>query len=140
MAVNISLAQFRHANFLNSVQSAMRDSGVPAANLELEITESIAMEDPSFILRVLEEVKQLGVTVAIDDFGTGFSSLSQLRRLKVDRLKIDRAFVQEAQASRGWRHHRHDGRQPRPQPGADGDCRRHRDRGAATASAQPRLP
>lgn len=99
MAVNISLAQFRHANFLNSVQSAMRDSGVPAANLELEITESIAMEDPSFILRVLEEVKQPGVTVAIDDFGTGFSSLSQLRRLKVDRLKIDRAFVQEAQAS-----------------------------------------
>jgi EAL domain-containing protein (putative c-di-GMP-specific phosphodiesterase class I) len=67
------------------------------ARLILRIADVLCFQNDT--VRVLEEVKQLGVTVAIDDFGTGFSSLSQLRRLKVDRLKIDRAFVQEAQAS-----------------------------------------
>jgi len=77
----------------------MRDTGVDGRNLELEITESMAMEDTDLVLLLLADIKRCGVTVAIDDFGTGFSSLSHLRQLQVDRLKIDRAFVREAQSS-----------------------------------------
>lgn len=99
MAVNISMAQFRHPGFLGTLTAALRDAGVAGSSLELEITESMAMEEAELMLRVLADIRHLGVSVAIDDFGTGFSSLSQLRQLSVDRLKIDRAFVQEAQAS-----------------------------------------
>jgi diguanylate cyclase len=99
MAVNISMAQFRHPGFLDTLARALRDAGVEGQHMELEITESMAMEDADLVLRVLADIKQLGFSVAIDDFGTGFSSLSQLRQLQVDRLKIDRAFVQEAQSS-----------------------------------------
>jgi len=99
MAVNISMAQFRHPGFLDTLSRALEDSGVDGRHMELEITESMAMEDAELVLRVLADIKQLGFSVAIDDFGTGFSSLSQLRQLQVDRLKIDRAFVQEAQSS-----------------------------------------
>ncbi|MBB5203225.1 diguanylate cyclase (GGDEF)-like protein [Inhella inkyongensis] len=99
MAVNISLAQFRHPQFIPTLQAAMRDTEVPGEALELEITESMAMEDVEMVLHVLADIRATGATVAIDDFGTGFSSLSQLRQLQVERLKIDRAFVQEAQTS-----------------------------------------
>ena len=99
MAVNISLAQFRHPNFIQVLRRAMADAEVDGCNLELEITESMAMEDISTVLAVLEQIRATGASVAIDDFGTGFSSLSQLRRLDVERLKIDRAFVREAQSS-----------------------------------------
>ncbi len=99
MCVNISLAQFRHAGFIASLQNALRDTEVNPQNLELEITESMAMEDTELVLLLLADIKRTGVTVAIDDFGTGFSSLSHLRQLDVERLKIDRAFVREAQTS-----------------------------------------
>ncbi|WP_077037965.1 EAL domain-containing protein [Pelomonas sp. KK5] len=99
MCVNISLAQFRHPDFIPSLNRALRDTGVDGKNLELEITESMAMEDTELVLRLLADIKRCGATVAIDDFGTGFSSLSHLRQLDVDRLKIDRAFVREAQSS-----------------------------------------
>lgn len=99
MCVNISLAQFRHPAFINTLNTALRDSGVDGRNLELEITESMAMEDTELVLHVLADIKRCGATVAIDDFGTGFSSLSHLRQLDVDRIKIDRAFVREAQLS-----------------------------------------
>jgi len=99
IAVNISLAQFRHAQFIPTLQAAMRDAEVPGDALELEITESMAMEDVDMVLHVLSDIRATGASVAIDDFGTGFSSLSQLRQLQVERLKIDRAFVQEAQSS-----------------------------------------
>jgi diguanylate cyclase len=99
MAVNISMAQFRHPGFLDMLARALHDTAVSGQSIELEITESMAMEDADLVLRVLADIKQLGFSVAIDDFGTGFSSLSQLRQLQVDRLKIDRAFVQEAQSS-----------------------------------------
>ena len=92
-------AQFRHPGFIDMLGRALQDCGVAGQHIELEITESMAMEDADLVLRVLADIKQLGFSVAIDDFGTGFSSLSQLRQLQVDRLKIDRAFVQEAQAS-----------------------------------------
>jgi len=99
VAVNISLAQFRHHGFIDSLRRALEDAEIPGSALELEITESMAMEEVSTVLRVLAEIRNTGATVAIDDFGTGFSSLSQLRRLDVERLKIDRAFVHEAQSS-----------------------------------------
>ncbi|MCU7373702.1 EAL domain-containing protein [Paucibacter sp. O1-1] len=99
MCVNISLAQFRHPGFVASLNSALQDTGVNARNLELEITESMAMEDTELVLHLLADIKRTGATVAIDDFGTGFSSLSHLRQLDVERLKIDRAFVREAQNS-----------------------------------------
>ena len=93
MSVNVSQVQFRHPNFLNMLRSALHDTHAPAAYIELEITESVAMEEPNLLIKMLEQVKQTGVSIAIDDFGTGFSSLSYLQHLKVDRLKIDRAFV-----------------------------------------------
>ncbi len=99
MCVNVSLAQFRHPDFISVLTQAMRDIGIEGRNLELEITESMAMEDTELVMHVLADIKRLGITVAIDDFGTGFSSLSHLRQLEVDRLKIDRAFVREAQTS-----------------------------------------
>ena len=99
IAVNISLAQFRHAQFIPTLQAALRDTELPGEALELEITESMAMEDVDMVLAVLADIRATGATVAIDDFGTGFSSLSQLRQLQVERLKIDRAFVKEAQSS-----------------------------------------
>ncbi len=99
IAVNISLAQFRHASFIDTLKAALTDAGIKGSSLELEITESMAMEDIATVLRVLAEIRETGASVAIDDFGTGFSSLSQLRQLQVERLKIDRAFVREAQHS-----------------------------------------
>jgi len=99
MCVNVSLAQFRHPGFMEVLTSALRDTEVDGRNLELEITESMAMEDTELVMHILADIKRCGISVAIDDFGTGFSSLSHLRQLDVDRLKIDRAFVREAQTS-----------------------------------------
>ena len=99
MCVNISLAQFRHPDFIATLVRALRDTGIDGQLLELEITESMAMEDTELVMHLLADIKRTGATVAIDDFGTGFSSLSHLRQLQVDRLKIDRAFVREAQSS-----------------------------------------
>lgn len=95
MSINVSLAQFQHPDFLQMLESALTDTRVPPNCVELEITESMAMDEPSFMLDTLRKIKRLGVSVAVDDFGTGYSSLSQLRQLPVDRLKIDRAFVTE---------------------------------------------
>jgi len=99
MSVNVSQAQFRHPHFVDVLRAALADSGAPAEFIELEITESMAMEEPQLLAEMLAEVKRTGVSIAIDDFGTGFSSLSHLQRLKVDRLKIDRAFVTEITGS-----------------------------------------
>ena len=101
MAVNISMAQFRHPRFISTLQAALRDAELPGSALELEITESMAMDDLDMVLHVLAEIRATGATVAIDDFGTGFSSLAQLRQLQVERLKIDRAFVQETSTEAG---------------------------------------
>ncbi len=95
MAVNVSQAQFSHPQFLQSLEAALTDTRAPASCLELEITESMAMNDPEMLIKTLHNIKQLGVQISIDDFGTGFSSLSHLQKLNVDKLKIDRAFVNE---------------------------------------------
>jgi EAL domain-containing protein (putative c-di-GMP-specific phosphodiesterase class I) len=99
MSVNVSQAQFRHPRFVEVLERALSDTGAPPEFIELEITESMAMEEPQLLAEMLAQVKRTGVSIAIDDFGTGFSSLSHLQRLKVDRLKIDRAFVTEITGS-----------------------------------------
>jgi diguanylate cyclase (GGDEF)-like protein len=99
MSINVSQVQFRHPQFLDVLRRALADTGAPAQYVELEITESMAMEEPDLLVELLAQVKRTGVSIAIDDFGTGFSSLSHLQRLQVDRLKIDRAFVTEITGS-----------------------------------------
>ena len=93
MAVNLSPRQFQAANLVDQVRHALQRSGLAPAALELEITESTAMDDPESSIRVLTEFKHLGVSIAIDDFGTGYSSLSYLKRIPADKLKIDKSFV-----------------------------------------------
>ena len=95
MAINVSQAQFSHPLFMQSLHRALQDTQVPPECIELEITESMAMKDPDLLIKTLYQIKQLGISISIDDFGTGFSSLSYLQKLDVDRLKIDRAFVNE---------------------------------------------
>ncbi len=102
MSINVSQAQFRHPAFVEVLRRALVESGAPPQYVELEITESMAMEDPRHLAEILGEVKRTGVSIAIDDFGTGFSSLSHLQRLQIDRLKIDRTFVSEiTESARG---------------------------------------
>lgn len=93
MAVNVSLVQFRHPRFLSTLRSALEESGVKPQQIELEITESLTMDEVDLLIRSVEDVKKLGVRVAIDDFGTGLSSFSYVQRLQVNRLKIDREFI-----------------------------------------------
>ena len=99
MSVNVSQVQFRHPHFVDMLRRALDDTGAPPEYVELEITESMAMEEPALLVEKLAQVKRTGVSIALDDFGTGFSSLSHLQRLQVDRLKIDRTFVTEITGS-----------------------------------------
>ncbi len=92
-AINISMQQFRHANFIPGILRAVTAAGIHAAQIELEITESVLMDEPDVVINALLELKKLGITIAIDDFGTGFSSLNYLRQLPVDRMKVDKSFI-----------------------------------------------
>jgi diguanylate cyclase (GGDEF)-like protein/PAS domain S-box-containing protein len=93
LRVNLSGKQFAQADLVDQVVEALREGDVPASALCLEITETALMSDPAMGLRVLNDLRSLGVELAIDDFGTGYSSLSYLKRFPVDVLKIDRSFV-----------------------------------------------
>ncbi|MDP5030192.1 MAG: EAL domain-containing protein [Paraglaciecola sp.] len=95
MAVNISMPQFRDPAFINIVKDVITREGIKPERIELEITESIVMDEPQIVVEALHELKAFGVKVAIDDFGTGFSSMSYLQQLPLDRLKVDRSFVNE---------------------------------------------
>lgn len=103
ISVNLSPAQLRDARFVNHVRDALRESGLNPAMLELEITESVLMEDVHGALDQLHALRGLGVRVALDDFGVGYSSLAYLRRFPFDTLKIDRAFVNEVLARKDAR-------------------------------------
>jgi diguanylate cyclase (GGDEF)-like protein len=93
VSVNVSALQFARPDFVGTVTRAMRAAGVREGQLELELTESIVMDDVEHVATRLSELRKLGVGVSIDDFGTGYSSLAYLQRLPVDVLKIDRSFV-----------------------------------------------
>ena len=93
MAVNVSGQQFVLKEFPQLVASIIRESGIEASMLELEITESVVMKDEAWAEQALAQLKEQGVMLAIDDFGTGYSSFGRLRHLAVDRLKIDRSFM-----------------------------------------------
>lgn len=95
VAVNVSMPQFKNGHFVEDVINVARAHGVPAEDIELEITESVVMDDTQLMISALDKLRANGFTVAIDDFGTGFSSLSYLHKLPLNRLKVDREFIRE---------------------------------------------
>jgi diguanylate cyclase (GGDEF)-like protein len=95
VAVNLSARQFRHSDLASVVQQALAASGLDARWLELEITESVVMQDAAQAVVTLGQLKAMGLTISVDDFGTGYSSLSYLKRFPIDALKIDRSFVRD---------------------------------------------
>lgn len=95
IAVNISSRQFSGGSILSDVENALKESGLSANNLELELTESLFLNRSSQIYRVMRKLKNMGVRLSLDDFGTGYSSLSYLKRFPFDVLKIDRSFVRD---------------------------------------------
>ena len=95
IAVNVSAMQIRSGAFARSVISALAFSGVAADRLELEITETVLMDESDMVLKALRQLRDLGVRIALDDFGTGYSSLGYLRRFPVDKIKIDRSFIRD---------------------------------------------
>jgi len=101
IAVNVSPLQLRNRNFAAEIQQAISVAADAAAGLQLEITESVIMQDVNHSIGSLLAIRELGVTIAIDDFGTGFSSLNYLAKLPVDTLKIDRSFVVEMVSATG---------------------------------------
>ncbi|MDE2277723.1 MAG: EAL domain-containing protein [Burkholderiales bacterium] len=95
VAVNLSTLEFGTAGFVERVQAALAEAGVPGRLLELELTERMLMDDMPAVRETLLRLKGLGVGIAVDDFGTGYTSLRHLKELPIDRLKIDRSFVQD---------------------------------------------
>jgi diguanylate cyclase (GGDEF)-like protein len=99
VAVNLSARQFHRTDIVGTVDTVVRDAGLEPGALELELTESMSVECPERSADLMGRLRRLGVTLSIDDFGTGYSSLSYLKRLPVDKLKIDRSFVQDMHQS-----------------------------------------
>jgi diguanylate cyclase (GGDEF)-like protein len=95
IAINISAVELRDRGFASAVRAALADSGLEPRYLELELTETVLMEDSRSIADMLRELKEIGVLLALDDFGTGYSSLSYLKRFPIDTLKIDQSFVRD---------------------------------------------
>jgi diguanylate cyclase (GGDEF)-like protein len=99
MAVNLSIRQFRQHDLCQMIENVLQETGVSADCLEIEITESI-MADVNYATETLEKLKSIGVRISIDDFGTGYSSLHYLKRFPIDKLKIDRSFVNDVLTDR----------------------------------------
>lgn len=95
VSVNVSVRQFRQDDIVQTIGEVLRDTGLEARYLEIELTESAVMHDADQFIAMLNELNDLGVQMSIDDFGTGYSSLSYLKRFPVDRLKVDRSFVHD---------------------------------------------
>ena len=98
-AINISLRQFRDPSLMGVIQKSIRDNDIDPNQLEVEITESLLMEDVDKAILTLREIKNLGISVAIDDFGTGYSSFSYLKQLPINVLKVDRCFIKDIPTS-----------------------------------------
>lgn len=95
VAVNLSAVEFRHKDFLSSVATILKETGMTPNLLEFEFTESVLMHDVEASMKALVGLKAMGIRLAVDDFGTGFSSLDYLRRFPIDTLKVDRSFVRD---------------------------------------------
>jgi EAL domain-containing protein (putative c-di-GMP-specific phosphodiesterase class I) len=100
VAVNLSPVQLKNKNFVELVINVLASSGLPADRLQLEITETVLMQNTFNTLATLQKLRALGVQIALDDFGTGYSSLSYLRSFPFDKIKIDRSFVQDLSNSK----------------------------------------
>ena len=94
VAVNLSPLQFRAGNFFETLTGIVRNTGAKPRNLQLEVTERVLLDDDDHVRETLSKLRAAGFTIALDDFGTGYSSLSYLRKFEVDKIKIDRSFVQ----------------------------------------------
>ena len=101
VSVNVSSLQFKKGDFIERIESALKDTKLPAEYLEVELTESCLMDDVTKNIDILHEIKKMGVAISIDDFGTGYSSLSYLKKFPIDTLKIDRSFITNVQDRRG---------------------------------------
>jgi EAL domain-containing protein (putative c-di-GMP-specific phosphodiesterase class I) len=101
VAVNLSNLQFQALGFVETVERALAEAGAAGHMLELELTERMLMDDLPAVQAALHRLKAIGVHIAVDDFGTGYSSLGHLKDLPLDRLKIDRSFVQDLPGDRG---------------------------------------
>ena len=95
VAVNLSPRQFRHENLVREVARILRETGLDAGSLELEITESMVFQDPEQAAKILMELRAMGISLSIDDFGTGYSSLAYFKRFPITSVKIDRSFIQD---------------------------------------------
>jgi EAL domain-containing protein (putative c-di-GMP-specific phosphodiesterase class I) len=95
VAVNLSVVQFRSHELVAVITDALREAGLSASRLELEITETVMLQDAGATLATLHQLRSLGIRIAMDDFGTGYSSLNYLMRFPFDRIKIDQSFVRE---------------------------------------------
>jgi diguanylate cyclase (GGDEF)-like protein/PAS domain S-box-containing protein len=95
VAVNLSARQFAQDDLLATIVNVLEETGLPPELLELEITESVTMDNPAHAAELLKQLKALGIRLAIDDFGTGYSSLSYLKRFPIDNVKIDRSFIMD---------------------------------------------
>ena len=134
VAVNVSPVQFRNPALALDVVSILAASGLPAGRLELEITESVLMQNNDTTLATLHQIRDLGVRISMDDFGTGYSSLSYLRSFPFDKIKIDRSFISDLSKGDEAVGHRSGHSQPGAQP-QDDDDRRGRGNGGAKAAA-----
>jgi EAL domain-containing protein (putative c-di-GMP-specific phosphodiesterase class I) len=99
MAVNLSGYQLQHSELLATIRGVLADTGMSPDCLELEITESVIMQNADFAVSILSSLTDLGIHISIDDFGTGYSSLAHLKRFSVNTLKIDKSFVREVDLS-----------------------------------------
>jgi EAL domain-containing protein (putative c-di-GMP-specific phosphodiesterase class I) len=95
LAVNLSARQFRHQDLVGQIASVLADTGFAPGLLEVELTETMLIDDTEAVLAIMKGLGAMGVSIAIDDFGTGHSSLSYLKRFDVDTLKIDRSFIKD---------------------------------------------
>jgi EAL domain-containing protein (putative c-di-GMP-specific phosphodiesterase class I) len=95
VAINISAVELRAPGFVSGVRAILKEAGLEPRYLELELTETVLIEDSRTVADVLKELRDIGVLLALDDFGTGYSSLSHLRRFPIDALKIDQSFVRD---------------------------------------------
>ena len=140
VAINLSAHQLRHPDLADRIDMALRRHDIKPQLLTCEITESVAMEDASNAIRMVERLSALGVNISIDDFGTGYSSLSYLRKLRAGELKIDRSFVLDLETSADARAVVDGSRQAGAGARPEGRRRGRRDRGAAPDPALVRLP